>query len=181
MRVWTLEEALEALPEVRVLVHRLTELAEVPTVTPQERRLLLEAYLKLGYHSEAVDAARQLQAKVSDDVTAMRALAIGLAATLAVSGVVEAFVTPSGLPTWARVGIGVVVWLAFLAYVAVLGGRAVRVHPLAIVLSDDPGTADRKPGSGYSSESRCVFRLARTSSSLVAARALGAPSASMSV
>ena len=31
MRVWTLEEALEALPEVRVLVHRLTELAEVPT------------------------------------------------------------------------------------------------------------------------------------------------------
>ena len=47
-----------------------------------------------------------------------------------VSGVVEAFVTPSGLPTWARVGIGASLWLAFLAYVFVLGGRAVRAGEL---------------------------------------------------
>ncbi|MGH8970013.1 MAG: stage II sporulation protein M [Actinomycetes bacterium] len=52
------------------------------------------------------------------------ALAIGLAATLAVSGVVEAFVTPSGLPTWARIGIGASLWLGFLAYVFVLGRRS---------------------------------------------------------
>ena len=51
---------------------------------------------------------------------------LGLAATLFVSGVVEAFVTPSGLPTWARIGIGALLWLAFLTYVVVLGGRAVR-------------------------------------------------------
>ncbi len=36
---------------------------------------------------------------------------------LLVSGLIEAFVTPSGLPTWARVGIGVLAELVFLGYV----------------------------------------------------------------
>ncbi|MEF3119371.1 stage II sporulation protein M [Streptomyces chrestomyceticus] len=53
-------------------------------------------------------------------------VAVGLAAVLFVSGVLEGFVTPSGLPTWARITIGVVAELAFLVYVYVLGGRAVR-------------------------------------------------------
>ncbi|MFG3310257.1 stage II sporulation protein M [Streptomyces wuyuanensis] len=53
-------------------------------------------------------------------------MAIGLALVLFVSGVIEGFVTPSGLPTWARITIGVVAELAFLAYVYVLGGRAAR-------------------------------------------------------
>ena len=39
---------------------------------------------------------------------------------------IEAFVTPSGLPTWARIGIGVVAEAVFLSYVWVLGGRAAR-------------------------------------------------------
>ncbi len=56
----------------------------------------------------------------------MFALALGLAPTLAVAGVIEAFVTPSGLPTWARVAIGVAAWGAFLSYIVVLGRRAVR-------------------------------------------------------
>ncbi|MFJ7999972.1 stage II sporulation protein M [Streptomyces sp. NPDC096310] len=53
-------------------------------------------------------------------------MALGLALVLFVSGVIEGFVTPSGLPTWARITIGVVAELAFLAYVYILGGRAVR-------------------------------------------------------
>ncbi|BAU83660.1 integral membrane protein [Streptomyces laurentii] len=53
-------------------------------------------------------------------------MAIGLALVLFLSGLIEGFVTPSGLPTWARIGIGVVAELAFLAYVYVLGGRAAR-------------------------------------------------------
>ncbi|WP_446039855.1 stage II sporulation protein M [Streptomyces sp. SID1121] len=53
-------------------------------------------------------------------------MAVGLALVLFVSGVIEGFVTPSGLPTWARITIGIVAELAFLAYVYVLGGRAVR-------------------------------------------------------
>ena len=40
---------------------------------------------------------------------------------LLVSGLIEGFVTPSGLPTAVRIGIGVVVESAFLAYVFVLG------------------------------------------------------------
>ncbi|MDK0519821.1 stage II sporulation protein M [Streptomyces sp. ML-6] len=53
-------------------------------------------------------------------------MAIGLALVLFVSGVIEGFVTPSGLPTWGRVAIGIGAELAFLAYVYILGGRAAR-------------------------------------------------------
>jgi uncharacterized membrane protein SpoIIM required for sporulation len=52
--------------------------------------------------------------------------ALGLAGVLLVSGVIEAFVTPSGLPTWARIGIGALAELAFLTYVIVLGRRGTR-------------------------------------------------------
>jgi hypothetical protein len=53
-------------------------------------------------------------------------VALGLVVVLAVSGVIEAFVTPSPLPTWARVGIGVLAEAAFLTYVIRFGRRAVR-------------------------------------------------------
>ncbi|MGW3657817.1 stage II sporulation protein M [Streptomyces sp. NPDC005151] len=53
-------------------------------------------------------------------------MAIGLALVLFVSGVIEGFVTPSGLPTWARIAIGIAAELGFLAYVYILGGRAAR-------------------------------------------------------
>ena len=52
--------------------------------------------------------------------------ALGLAGVLLVSGVIEAFVTPSGLPTWARIGIGAVAEVAFLTYVIALGRRGLR-------------------------------------------------------
>jgi uncharacterized membrane protein SpoIIM required for sporulation len=51
-------------------------------------------------------------------------VALGLVAVLMVSGAIEGFVTPSGLPTWARVGIGITAELAFFAYVFVLGRQA---------------------------------------------------------
>jgi uncharacterized membrane protein SpoIIM required for sporulation len=54
------------------------------------------------------------------------AVAVGLVFVLLVSGAIEGFVTPSGLPTGARVGIGVVAESAFLAYVFVVGRRAHR-------------------------------------------------------
>jgi uncharacterized membrane protein SpoIIM required for sporulation len=52
-------------------------------------------------------------------------VALGLVGVLAVSGVIEAFVTPSPLPTWARIAIGCLAEATFLAYVFVLGRRAV--------------------------------------------------------
>lgn len=66
----------------------------------------------------------------------MVTIALGLVGVLGVSGVVEAFVTPSPLPTWARIGIGVVVWTAFLAYVGVLGRGAVRTGETGDVRSE---------------------------------------------
>ncbi|MBX8687794.1 stage II sporulation protein M [Mycolicibacterium porcinum] len=57
---------------------------------------------------------------------AVVAAAIGLAVVLLVSGLIEALVTPSSLPTWARIGIGVLAELAFLGYVFHFGRKAVR-------------------------------------------------------
>jgi uncharacterized membrane protein SpoIIM required for sporulation len=67
------------------------------------------------------------------------AMALGLAVVLAISGVIEAFVTPSPLPTWARVGIGVVAEVAFLTYVFVVGRRAVRAGESGDVTESERG------------------------------------------
>ncbi|MGI5139611.1 stage II sporulation protein M [Streptomyces sp. CA-106110] len=69
---------------------------------------------------------RTRRSALAEEGRAALGVAIGLALVLFVSGAIEGFVTPSGLPTWARIGIGVVAELAFLTYVYVLGGRAVR-------------------------------------------------------
>ncbi|RNL81035.1 stage II sporulation protein M [Nocardioides marmorisolisilvae] len=53
-------------------------------------------------------------------------IVLALAVVLLVTGIIEGFVTPSGLPTWSRISIGVVAEAAFLTYVFVLGKRAVR-------------------------------------------------------
>lgn len=52
-------------------------------------------------------------------------VALGLVAVLAVSGLVEGFVTPSNLPWWLKIVIGALVLAAFWVYVLVLGRRAV--------------------------------------------------------
>ena len=50
--------------------------------------------------------------------------AVGLTVVLLVSGLIEALVTPSPLPTFVRVGIGVLAEAAFLAYVVYFGRKA---------------------------------------------------------
>lgn len=63
-------------------------------------------------------------------------MALGVAGLLAVSGVIEAFVTPSGLPTWARIAIGVLAEACFVAYV-LWGARVLRRDgPPALGLAD---------------------------------------------
>ncbi|MGV9801312.1 stage II sporulation protein M [Mycobacterium sp. NPDC003449] len=57
---------------------------------------------------------------------AVVSVAVGLVVVLLVSGLVEALVTPAPLPTVVRVGIGVAVEVAFLAYVIHFGRKAVR-------------------------------------------------------
>ena len=48
-------------------------------------------------------------------------------------------VTPSGLPTWARIAIGIVAESLFLAYVFVVGRAAVRDGVTGDVLGSDAG------------------------------------------
>lgn len=79
--------------------------------------------LKLGW--TVVDPGGRTRARaLAEEGRALVAGALGLALVLLVSGIVEAFVTPSPLPTWARLAIGVVVELLFLAYVFGPGRRA---------------------------------------------------------
>lgn len=53
-------------------------------------------------------------------------VALGLALPLGVSGIVEAFVTPLPIPIPIKLTIGAMAWVAFLAYVVLLGYRANR-------------------------------------------------------
>jgi len=54
---------------------------------------------------------------------------LGLLGVFSVAGLIEGFVTGSPLPTWARVGVGTLVWVAFGTYV-VRWGRAADAHPV---------------------------------------------------
>ena len=54
----------------------------------------------------------------------MGTVALGLVVVLLVSGIIEAFVTPSPLPTWGRIAIGILAEIAFFLYVFVIGRQA---------------------------------------------------------
>ncbi len=82
------------------------------------------AGMRLGWRIVDPGPRRRVDA-LAEEGRASAAVIIGLVLVFAVAGSIEGFVTPSGLPTWARVAIGVVVESAFLAWVLVLGRRAV--------------------------------------------------------
>jgi uncharacterized membrane protein SpoIIM required for sporulation len=79
--------------------------------------------MRLGW--QVIDPGKRTRgAALAAEGRAVVAVALGLVVVLLVSGVLEGFVTPSGWPTWARVGIGVVAEVLFLLYVFVIGRRA---------------------------------------------------------
>ncbi|WP_372593284.1 stage II sporulation protein M [Actinotalea sp.] len=63
---------------------------------------------------------------LAEEGIALFTVAIGLIGVLAVSGLLEGFLTPSSLPWALKIAIGALVLAAFWAYVLVLGRRAVR-------------------------------------------------------
>lgn len=83
---------------------------------------------------------------LAEEGRALVTVAMGLVVVLLVSGIVEAFVTPSPLPTWARITIGALVLAAFLAYGGVLGRRAARSGETGDVRAEHAG--DVLPTSG---------------------------------
>ncbi|MFF0147119.1 putative membrane protein SpoIIM required for sporulation [Amycolatopsis sulphurea] len=81
--------------------------------------------LKLGW--TVVDPGRRSRtAALAEQGRSVVVIALGLACVLLVSGVIEAFVTPSGWPTWLRISLGALVEVLFLTYVFTLGRRAAR-------------------------------------------------------
>ena len=68
---------------------------------------------------------------------AVVAVAVGLVVVLGAAGLIEALVTPSGLPTWLRISIGIAAEAGFLAYVVHFGRRAVA--------ADETGDIDSAP------------------------------------
>ncbi|AEG45079.1 stage II sporulation protein M [Isoptericola variabilis] len=68
---------------------------------------------------------RRRSVALAQEGRALITVAVGLAGALAVSGLVEGFVTGSGLPWWLKIVVGALALAAFWAYVLVLGRRAV--------------------------------------------------------
>ncbi|MGI4894854.1 MAG: stage II sporulation protein M [Janthinobacterium lividum] len=89
---------------------------------------------------------RSRSASLATEGRAMVGVALGLVAVLFVSGLIEGFVTPSPLPTWARIAIGVFAELAFFSYVLLLGRPAARAGETGDVAAEFAG--DAAPVSG---------------------------------
>jgi len=79
--------------------------------------------LRLGWTVVGPGRRSRLDALATEGRAAF-SVALGLVLVLLVSGAIEAFVTPSSLPTWGRIGVGLLAETVFLAWVLILGRRA---------------------------------------------------------
>lgn len=110
------------------------------------------AGLRLGW--SVVDPGDRPRAvAVTEEGRRAVVIVLGLVATFGVAGLVEGFVTGSSLPTVVRVGIGVAVELAFLAYVVAQGRAAAAAGLTGTMGEEDPGgwsnpLAGRTPATG---------------------------------
>jgi uncharacterized membrane protein SpoIIM required for sporulation len=87
--------------------------------------LAAAAGMRLGW-SVIAPGNRPRGQVLAEQGRAVIAVAAGMVVVLAVAGLIEALVTPSTLPTVARIGIGVAAEMAFLGYVFHFGRRAAR-------------------------------------------------------
>jgi uncharacterized membrane protein SpoIIM required for sporulation len=78
---------------------------------------------------------------VAEEGRAAVGVALGVALVLVISGLIEAFVTPSGLPTWGRIAVGAVAEVVFLTYVWTLGRHAVTAGETGDLLAEDRGAS----------------------------------------
>ncbi|NYD79135.1 stage II sporulation protein M [Arthrobacter cupressi] len=96
------------------------------------------AGLKIFWAMVSPGPRRRIQA-VADEGRSLITVALGLVLVLFISGLVEAFVTPSPLPVWGKLVIGGLVLAAYWVYTLVLGGRAVRAGATGDLGSNDAG------------------------------------------
>jgi uncharacterized membrane protein SpoIIM required for sporulation len=88
----------------------------------------------------------------------MRAVVIvmGLAVCFVIAGVIEGFVTPSGLPTSVRVGVGVAALAMFVVYVVLLGERAERRGLTGLL---DESSADQVERAEQAAQAATLLRI----------------------
>lgn len=100
------------------------------------------AGMRLGW--TLVDPGDRSRAEaLTDEGRRSVVVVLGLLGAFAVAGLIEGFVTGSPLPTWARVGVGLLVWLAFGTYV-VRCGRAAELDLSTLAdTSGEPVTTDQ--------------------------------------
>jgi len=112
-----------------ILPHGFMELTAIFIATAAGLRIFW-AWVAPGRRLRSVALAEEGRALIT--------VALGLVLVLLVSGLVEGFVTPSGLPHWLRLTIGLLVLAAYWVYTLVLGRRAV-----AAGYRGDLGAVDR--------------------------------------
>lgn len=98
-----------------ILPHGMMELTAVFIAVAAGLRIFW-AWAAPGRMTRAAALAREGRSLIT--------VALGLVVVLFLSGLVEGFITPSGLPTWVRMGIGAALLGAYCAYSQILGGRA---------------------------------------------------------
>jgi uncharacterized membrane protein SpoIIM required for sporulation len=98
-----------------IIPHGLLELTAV-FVAGGVGLMLFWSWVEPGHRTRTASLARAGRTAVT--------VALGLVVVLLISGIIEAFVTPSPLPTWARIAIGVLAEVVFLLYVFVIGRQA---------------------------------------------------------
>ena len=113
-----------------ILPHGLLELTAVFVAAAAGLRLFW-AWVEPGPRSRSRSLAEEGRALVT--------VAMGLVVVLLVSGVIEAFVTPSGWPTGARITVGALALAGFLCYAALLGRRAVAAGETGDVRAEHAG------------------------------------------
>jgi uncharacterized membrane protein SpoIIM required for sporulation len=99
-----------------VLPHGLLELTSVTIAGA--------AGLRIGWAIIA-PGDRPRSAALAEEGRRSVVIVLGLMLCFVVAGIIEGFVTPSGLPTFARVGVGVLVEVGFLTWVVLRGQDAV--------------------------------------------------------
>jgi uncharacterized membrane protein SpoIIM required for sporulation len=80
--------------------------------------------LRIGWAWIAPGPLRTRGQALAERARSGMTVALGMVVVLGVAGLLEAYVTPSGLPGYLRIAIGAAVWVAFLGYVFGVGGAA---------------------------------------------------------
>jgi uncharacterized membrane protein SpoIIM required for sporulation len=99
------------------------------------------AGLRIGWAWIAPGPVRTRGRAVAEAARSAMLVALGLVGVLAVSGLIEAFVTPSPLPTALRILVGFVAWAGFLLYVFIRGADAARTARADLDAADLDATA----------------------------------------